>query len=160
LRSIAGTSIGVIFVDMNGVPGWVPPTVAISLVFIALSFVAVAAVVVISVRRISARVGELQRRLNPLMDTVDRLADAGEDLGEKIRDEVERILETSRRLRRSTIRGARRVRGRLQDLDALYEVVSGEVQDTALDLAAKLRTVRTGASFLQRIRRLLIRGRR
>jgi hypothetical protein len=122
--------------------------------------VAIAVAVLVSVRRIGERVAELQRRLHPVMDAVDRLADAGEDLGEKTREEVERILETSRRLRRTTVRGARRVRGRLQDLDALYEVVSGEVQDTALDLAARLRTVRTGANFLQRIRRLLIRGRR
>jgi uncharacterized protein YoxC len=145
---------------MNGVPGWVPPTVAISLVLIALAFVVIAAALLIAIRRISERVGELQRRLTPVVDSVERLTDVGEDLAERVKTEANRVIETSRYLRQETVRAARRVRGRLEDLDALYEVVSGEVEDTALDLAAKLRSVRSGASVLQRIRRLLIRGRR
>ena len=145
---------------MNGVPGWVPPTVAISLVFIALALGVIAVVVVNAIRRLGQRVDELQRRLTPVMDSIDRLTDSGEDLADRVKNEADRVLKTSRYLRRQTVRAARRVRGRLQDLDALYEVVSGEVEDTALDLTARLRSIRTGASFLQRIRRLLIRGRR
>ncbi len=145
---------------MDGVPGWVPPTIAISLALIAFAHIAVATAIGMMIRRLQQQVGQLQRRLNPLMDTVDRLADSGEDLGDRIKEEVDQILRTSRYVRRGVVRGVHRVRRRLRDLDALYEVVGGEVQDTALDLAAKLRTVRTGASFLQRIKRLLIRGRR
>ncbi len=74
--------------------------------------------------------------------------------------EVDEVIVVSRRLRKSAVRGARRVEGRLEDLDPLYEVVSSEVQETALDVAATLRTVRTGASALNRIKRFLSRGRR
>jgi hypothetical protein len=77
-----------------------------------------------------------------------------------VHDETRAVLATSRRVRREVERGVQRVRTRLSDLDALYEVVHDEVQDTALDVAATLRTVRTGAGALARIKRLLVRGRR
>jgi hypothetical protein len=54
----------------------------------------------------------------------------------------------------------RQVRHRLAELDALYEVVHDEVEDTALHVAATLRSVRGGAGALARIRRLLVRGRK
>ena len=73
---------------------------------------------------------------------------------------LDQLITVSRRLRTSVVRGARRVEGRLEDLDALYEVVSSEVEDTALDVAAALRNVRTGASALGRIKRFLGWGRR
>ena len=153
-------TIGIILSRMDGVPGWVPPTVAVSLVFIALSLVAMVVMLFTAVRRAGRQVKELQRRLNPVMDAIDRLADAGEDLGDRVKEEMDHVLRTSRYVRHGVVRGVHRVRGRLEDLDALYQVVSDEVQETALDVAARLRAVRTGASFLKRIRRLLIRGRR
>ena len=152
--------IGIILSGMDGLPGWVPPTVAISLAFIALSLVAMGVLLLTVVRRLDRQAKELQRRLNPVMDAIDRLADTGEDLGDRLKEEVNQILRTTRYVRRGVVRGVHRVRGRLQDLDALYQVVSDEVQDTALDVAARLRTFRSGASFLKQIRRLLIRGRR
>lgn len=73
---------------------------------------------------------------------------------------MDEVIVVSRRLRKSAVRGARRIEGRLEDLDALYGAVSSEVQETALDVAATLRTVRAGASALNRIKRFLGRGRR
>jgi hypothetical protein len=52
------------------------------------------------------------------------------------------------------------VENRLADLDSLYSVVHDEVEDTALDVAAALRTVRRGNGMLGRVRRLLVAGRR
>ena len=142
------------------VAGWVPPTIALSLVFIALSFVAVAIALLLGMRRIDRQVQTLQQRLSPTIDAVNRLAGTGEDLGGRVREEVLAVLDTSRIVRRDVTRGVRRIQGRLQDLDALYEVVHEEVQDTALDVAAKLRTFRRGTSVIGRLRRLLVRGRR
>jgi hypothetical protein len=47
------------------------------------------------------------------------------------------------------------VEERLQDLDALYEVVHEELEEAALSMATLVRTVRTGGGVLQRIRRFL-----
>lgn len=152
---------------MNSAPGWVGPTIAIALVVIALAFVAIAAAVVLAGRQaarqaqnLSHEVAELRRQLVPTIEAVNRIAGSGSEIGVKVKEEVLALLDVSRRVRRGVLRGARRVRGRLRDLDALYEVVSGEVEDTALDVAATLRTVRTGASALTRIKRFLGRGRR
>lgn len=152
---------------MSTLPGWVGPTVAISLVFIALAFVAIAATAVALAKRatdksndLARELAELRRDIRPTIDAINRLTVTGADVGAKVRDEALALVDTSRRLRRDVLTGARRVQGRLRDLDALYEVVHGEIEDTALDVAATLRTVRTGASALGRIKRLLTRGRR
>lgn len=148
-------------------PSWVGPTIALSLVVIALGFVAIAAAIVMAGRqagkqaaKLSEEVAKLRQELAPTIAAVNRIAGSGADVGARVKDEVLALLDTSRRIRRGIGRGAKRLEGRLADLDALYEVVSTEVSDTALDVAATLRSFRTGASALSRIKRLLVRGRR
>ena len=155
------------FPIMNAVPGWVGPTIAVSLVVIAGAFLTMALAALAIAKRaatesqgLAKEFAELRREIRPTIETLNRLAAAGNDVGGRVREEALALLDTSRRLRRGLLHGARRVRGRLEDLDALYEVVHNEVEDTALDVAATLRSVRTGASALGRIKRLLFRGRR
>jgi len=148
-------------------PGWIGPTVAISLLAIALSFVAIAVVLLrLGLRaadeskKLSQELSELRSDIAPTIRALNKLAETGEEVGVKVRNEVLALVRLSRRVRRSVQRGTQRVRGRLEDLDALYEVVRDEVEETALDVAATLRTVRTGASALSRIKRFLVRGRK
>ncbi len=152
---------------MSTVPAWVGPTMAIALVVIALAFAvialaigAVARATAREVRELSEELGKLRAELTPALSAVRRIGETGAELSDDLRGEVKAYLEASRELRRQLDRGVRRVRHRLSDLDALYEVVHGEVEETALDVAARLRSVRRGTSVLGRIRRLLIRGRR
>ena len=51
-------------------------------------------------------------------------------------------------------------RSHLADLETLYDLVHDEVEDTALDVAAALRTSRQGHGMLGRVRRLLVPSRR
>ncbi len=148
-------------------PYWVGPTVAIALVVIALGFVAIAAALVVAGRmagrqaeRLSEEVASLRKDLGPTIDAVNRIAGSGAEVGGRVKEEILAVVDVSRRLRRQAVRGARRVEGRLEELDALYEVVSSEVTETALDVSATLRSFRTGASALSRIKRLLVRARR
>jgi hypothetical protein len=148
-------------------PTWVGPTVALSLAVIAVGFAALAGLTWLVGRRTAAgaralarEMAELRRDLEPTLRALRRLAETGDEIGREVHDETRAVLATSRRVRREVERGVQRVRTRLSDLDALYEVVHDEVQDTALDVAATLRTVRTGAGALARIKRLLVRGRR
>lgn len=152
---------------MTPVPGWVGPTVAIALVFIALAFVTIAATAFLVAKRAADRSSDLAKELanlrqdiRPTIDALNRLSATGTEVGGRLHEEALAIVDTSRRLRRGVMSGARKVQGRLRDLDALYEVVHDEIEDTALDVAATLRTVRTGASALGRIKRLVTRGRR
>lgn len=152
---------------MTSIPVWVGPTVAIALVIIAMAFLAIALVAVAAVRKanreanhLAREISELRQDVAPTIQALNRLAGSGSEVAGRLGEEVDELIAVSRRLRKSVLRGARRVEGRFEELDALYEVVSGEVEDTALDVAATLRNVRTGASALSRIKRFLGRGRR
>lgn len=147
--------------------GWVGPTVALSLVVIALAFALMATAAAIIARRAATEIkdlaeelGRLREELSPALTALRRVAEAGADVSVDIRQEVQHYLATSRAVRKDLDRGMRRVKTRLADLDALYEVVHDEVEDTALDVAARVRSVRRGAGMVGRLRRLFVRGRR
>jgi len=147
--------------------GWVGPTMAISLVVIAIAFALMAAASALIARRaateisqLSEELGKLREELSPALAALRRVAEAGAEVSGDIRDEVRHYLATSRAVRKDLDRGMRRVKTRLADLDALYEVVHEEVEDTALDVAARVRSVRRGAGMVGRLRRLFVRGRR
>lgn len=146
-------------------PAWVGPTMAVSLAVIAASFLVMALVLAVLVLRLT---GEL-RRLRPLLEnaqgellrtsgTVRELLAEGQDLVAVARREAGALSQTSRRLRRKVLRGADRIEERLNDLEALYDVMYAEVTDTSLDVAAAMRNVRQGNGMLGRLRNALVPG--
>ena len=146
-------------------PEWVGPTMAISLAIIAASFLLMALVLAVLVLRLT---GEL-RRVRPFLEkaqddvqrtsaTVRELLSEGQDLVAVARREAGALSQTSRRLRRKVLRGADRIEERLNDLEALYDVMYAEVTDTSLDVAAAMRNVRQGNGMLGRIRSALVPG--
>lgn len=148
-------------------PGWVGPTVAISLVVVALSFVGIAAGILVVASRLIEPVQQLSRVIQSLQDDLAwslkglrQLTEQSQELLTVVRSEAGAFAHTSRRLRRQLIKGADRIQTRLADLETLYDVVHEEVEETALDVAAALRSVRKGSGVLARIRRLLVPSRR
>ena len=149
------------------IPDWVGPTMAISLVVIALAIVAGAVVVAIAALRISGETRKLSTLIQGYQDDVTqtltglrRVIDQGQDMLVVVRQEVGAFTQTSRRIRRKLIRGVDNVETKLADLETLYDLVHDEVEDTALDVAAALRTSRQGNGMLGRVRRLLVPSRR
>jgi len=145
-------------------PGWIGPTVAISLAVIALAFAVIGlgtAVVALKVTKeisgLSRLIARLRGEITPALMAIRRVADTGADLSDEIRDEAKEYLVASRGVREDLQKGVRKVKRKLDDLDALYEVVHDEVEETALDVAAGLRSVRNGAGMVGRIRRWLVR---
>jgi uncharacterized protein YoxC len=128
---------------------WVGPVGAISLVVIAVSFVIIATAVALMGKGVAGAVKALQRELAE-----------GRTLVAKLQHEVEAIIQTTQRVRVDVDRGMSRARRRLEDLDTLAEVVQEEVEETALDVASRIRSWRTGTSVIGRLRRLLLRSRR
>lgn len=144
---------------------WVGPTMAISLVVIALSFIVIAAVAAIvgreaaqALEALSKEVGELREELQPTMQSVRAMSEEAQGLASQLKVEAGEIIRTSSEIRHDVRRGVDRVRERLEDLDALAEVMQDELEETALDVAARVRSVRTGAGIIGRIRRMLVRG--
>lgn len=150
-----------------GGPGWVGPVVAVSLLVVALAFLGIAVGILIVASRLIEPVHQLSRVIQSLQDDlagalkgIRQVTEQSQDLLSVVRNEAGAFAHTSRRLRRQVLRGAERIQTRLTDLETLYDVVHEEVEETALDVAAALRTVRTGSGVLGRIRRLLVPRRR
>jgi hypothetical protein len=147
-------------------PGWVAPTMAVSLAVIALSILGAAAAIAIAALRLSAQAKRISATIDGLQDDVAqtlkagrRLTEQAQDLMVLVRHEAGALAQTSRRVRRKVVRGVDRMEGKLSDLETLYDLVHGEVEDAALDVAATLRSVRRGNGVLGRVRRLLAAGR-
>jgi hypothetical protein len=148
-------------------PAWVGPTMAISLAVIALSVLGTAIVLGTSVLRLTAQRKKIAALVDSLQDNAQqtlaaarRLTEQAQDLMVLVRHEAGAFAETGRRVRRKVVRGIDRVEERLADLETLYDVVHDEVEDTALDVAAALRSARQGNGMIGRVRRLLVPSRR
>jgi hypothetical protein len=147
-------------------PAWVGPTMALSLALIALCFLGVTSALAIAALRLSGEVKKLGGMVGGLQDdvaqslaSVRRLTEQGQDLMVLVRHEAGALAQTSRRVRRKLVRGVDRVEDKLSDLETLYDLVHGEVEDAALDVAATLRSVRRGSGMIGRVRRLLVANR-
>ncbi len=147
---------------------WVGPAIAYSLIVLAVVAIIVALVsgiflagAIKSSQTISREVSELRAELKPALDGIGSLTKTGTGLATRVEGEVQEIVRTSQRVRHEVDRGLRRAKHRLAEFDAVTEVVQEEFEETALDIAATLRTVRKGRGVIGRIRRLLRgRGRR
>lgn len=147
-------------------PGWVGPTMAISLAIIAAAVLGVAIVVAVIALRLAGQVGRVGTLIDGLQDqtaqtlaVVRRLTEQGQDLVVLLRHEAGAYAQTGRRMRRKLVRGVDRLEGKLADLETLYDLVHEEVEDTALDVTAALRSARRGNGVIGRVRRLLVPGR-
>lgn len=147
--------------------GWIGPTMAISLALIAVCFLGIAAAIAITLKEavergqsLAKELAELRRDLGPTLQALNRLGTGGAEVVELAQEEVREIIYTTRRLRKDVEKSVTRARRRLADFEAVVEVVQEEVEETALDLGAALRTVRTGTGVIGRLRRLVLPRRR
>jgi hypothetical protein len=108
------------------------------------------------VRKVGAMVEGLQDDVGRTLKGVRRLTEQAQDVMVLVRHEAGAFAQTARRLRRKTVRAVDRIEAKLQDLETLYDVVHDEVEGTALDLAAGLRSLRRGNGMLGRVRRILV----
>lgn len=147
-------------------PSWVGPTMAVSLAVMALATLVFAGVVAYLALKVINEVQERKMLLGGVREDVQETltsireltAQAQEVMG-VVRLEAGAFVQTGRRIRRKVNRGVDRIERRMEDLEALYDVVHEEVEDTALDLAATMRRVRGSSSMIGKVRRFLVPGR-
>jgi uncharacterized protein YoxC len=144
-------------------PDWVGPTVAISLAVLALAFLGMGIAVAIAafriaeqVKKVGTLVGGLQDEITATLKGVRNLTEQAQDVMVLVRHETGAFAQTSRRLRRKLVRAVDHIEAKLQDLETLYEVIHDEIESSALDLAAALRSIRRGNGMLSRVRRILV----
>lgn len=147
--------------------GWAETVTAISTAIIALAVIVVGVMAVVVLRHFDAlrvsierTVELLERDARPTLDSARRLIDDAQHVVSSVRTEADGIVHSSKDVRERLDGLMRRTEERLQDLDALIDVVQYEVEETALDVAAALRTTRRGASVLRTMKRAFLgRGR-
>ncbi len=148
------------FLLQSEAAGWVGPTAAISLVIIALAFLVIALAAGVTARqavqemqRLARVVDSLRTDLGPALTAIQAVSGEGQRLAQGVGAEAEALVSSSRRLREG-------VEHRLQNLEAIYDVLEVEVEETALEIAVTLRRVRAGAGWFGLLRRLLGSARR
>jgi hypothetical protein len=122
-------------------PTWTGVVSAISLAIIALAALTVAAAAAGVALGIRAMLRALEGRAGPALDDIQHVVAT-------VRAEVDAIAATAQSVRARVAQGTDVAAARLAELDALIEVVQGEVRAAAEDLAATLRTVRRAASLV------------
>jgi len=144
-------------------PDWVGPTVAISLAVLALSFLGMAVAVAVAAFRVAKQAKKVGGLVDGLQDDIARTLKGVRNLTEQaqevmvlVRHETGAFAQTARRLRRKTVRAVDRIEAKLEDLETLYDVIHDEVEGSALDLAAALRSLRRGNGMLGKVRRILV----
>jgi uncharacterized protein YoxC len=147
--------------------GWAEVVTAISTAIIAVAVILAGITVVMTLNEFRTlaqsvqRVAELlERDARPTLDSARRLVDDVQHVVSSVRREADDIVDSSQDVRERMQRLLQRTEERLQDLDALIDVVQYEVEETALDVAAALRTTRRGATVFRAMKRAFLgRGR-
>ncbi len=143
--------------------GWPAVVTAISVALIALTVVAGGAIGLAWMRRFAATMAHLERLAawlerdaRPALETSRGMLEDSAKVVRMVRREFEEFAETAGELRDGVRRVGRNVERRLQELDALVEVVQEEIEDTALDIASALRTTRRGTGVFRKMKRAFL----
>jgi methyl-accepting chemotaxis protein len=99
----------------------------------------------------------LQKEIVPAVHSARSMLEQASQVAGTVRGEVEAIVDTSKELRGKVKQAANAAEVRLVDLETLLDVVYEEVEETALDVAAALRTTRRGAGLLSKMKRVILR---
>jgi len=149
-----------LLLQASTVPAWVGTTVALSLLVIAASFAVIAAVSVLAarqaareMRQLSSVMESLRADLGPALQAVQLMSGEASRLAGLVGAEAEELVTASRALRAG-------LGERLTNLQAIYEVLEEEVEETALDVAVTLRRFRQRAGWFAMARRWLRAARR
>jgi methyl-accepting chemotaxis protein len=148
-------------------PGWIGPTIAISLLLMALCTVGLtlAALVVFrevlqGAKSVSSELQELRAELGPMIRALNRFGEAGTEVVDIARQEIREVVAASQDLRADIRRARRRAGRRLADLDAFVEVMQEEIEETGIAAATAMRSLRAGGGVAGQVGRMLVSRRR
>ncbi|MDT8367730.1 MAG: hypothetical protein RQ745_00880 [Longimicrobiales bacterium] len=133
--------------------------VAADVAVVALGALAVVAVVAVAVllvhlRRIgtqlSALTRELTSRVDPLLESSRGIAENVEFISASVRTDIEKVNRAVHAVSHGIEQASEQMESRLEEFNALMEVVQGEAETTFLDTASTMRGVKAGARRFSR----------
>ena len=138
--------------------GWAEALTAVSTALIAVMLTVVCVVLVLLLRTLTKT---FNKDGKPAIQSFRAMMDDATAVVTKVKGEVDGLADTSKGIRKRAERAAASLEDRLHDIETLVDVVQEEVEDTALDVAAAIRTTRRGGKLFKRMKRALLRrGRR
>jgi uncharacterized protein YoxC len=138
--------------------GWAEALTALSTAAIAVMLSVVCVVLVLLLRTLTKTFNQDGK---PAIQSFRAMIDDATAVVATVKGEVDGLADTSKGIRKRAERAAASIEDRLRDIETLVDVVQEEVEDTALDIAAALRTTRRGGKLFKRMKRALLRrGRR
>jgi uncharacterized protein YoxC len=143
--------------------GWAPVVTAIATAVIALVAVGFVVFSLPTLRQASRAGAALERLLNalekdsqPLIENAKSLVTEANQVAVKLRSEIDGVVETSQDIRTRVRNAAEAAEDRLLNLEALFDVLQEEMEETVLDVAAALRTTRRGTTILRSMKRVFL----
>lgn len=111
-----------------------------------------AVVLVLQMRRLSKTLGSvaknLERNADPVLDRARSVAENVDFIAASVRTDIQKLNESVGRITDRLNHASDRVEERVEDFNALIEVVQSEAEDIFLDTASTVRGVRAGARVL------------
>lgn len=104
--------------------------------------------------------GTLDQDAAPALKSVRALAEDAGAVVQRVRTEIDGYADRAQDVRQRVGRLVDDIEDRVQDLETVLDIVQFEVEETALDFAAALKTTRRGATILKAMKRAFVgRGR-
>ncbi len=147
--------------------GWTDVVTAISTSILATLSVGLMVAFIVWLREARRLMGSVERVVNsldrdarPALESARGIIDDAGKVMTTIREEVDGFADVSRDVRDRIGDLAESVEERLDDLETVVDILHEEIEETALDIAAALRSTRRGASVVRAVKRVFLgRGR-
>jgi len=147
--------------------GWTDVVTAIATSILAILSMALVVALTMGLREARRLMGSVQRvvesldrDLRPSLDSARGIIDDARKVMTTVRDEVDGFADVTHDVRDRIGDLAESVEERLEDLETVVDILHEEIEETALDVAAALRSTRRGASVVRAVKRAFLgRGR-
>lgn len=147
--------------------GWTDVVTAISTSILAILSMGVMVALILGLREVRRMLGSVERVVKsldrdarPALESARGILDDASSVMTTIREEVDGFAEVSHDVRDRVGDLAESVEERLEDLETVVDLLHEEFEETALDVAAALRSTRRGASVVRAVKRAFLgRGR-
>lgn len=124
----------------------------VSMIVVAVAVIIMALVLVRVLLHLNRTLGEVRRgvsqNLGPVSDRARSISDNVEFITQALRTDVERLNASVKSLTGRLQQASDRMEERIEDFNALMEVVQSEAEDIFLDTAATVRGIREGAKSI------------
>ena len=126
----------------------------IAMILVGVAILVVSVVLVLLALRVNATLKSLSQNLGPVLDRARSISDNVEFITQALRTDVERLNTSVKALNDRLHQASGHMEQRIEEFNALMEVIQGEAEGAFIKTAAAVRGVREGAQKLSRAARM------